>query len=179
MASQSYGSEGKALLPLRYIAGTFLRQAIDQIEINMSVQHIWPFAPYATYPEVNEYRAQHKSWHSTGEGIRSFRGFVYEADERTGLVTLGIRYADYLRYVDIGVGAGRTALDVQRSKKVNFRSRYTRWAPSRNMSSRPAIRPEANHLATRLERYVRDWYDQKLTFDIDALLNVPINLNLQ
>ena len=168
--SRNYERDFRNLLPLRYISNLFLKQALDQIEINMSVQRVWPFAPYSVYPEINEYRRQHRSWYSTGEGIRSFEGVVYEADENTGMVTMGIRYNDYMQYVDIGVGAGRKSDDVERSRKVRYKSRYTSWQPGMGKSHRPVIRPEANHLATRLENYVRDYYSAKLIFGVEELI---------
>lgn len=163
---EAYGRDLKALLPLRYIANLFKNQTLEQLEINMATQKVWPYAPYSAYPEVNEYRRLHGQSYSTGEGIQSFEGVVYEADENTGMVTMGFKFADYLQYVDIGVGAGRKAEDVDRAKKVRFKSRYTTWQPRAFKSHRPFLAPEVNHTLTRLENYVQRHYDAKLDFKV-------------
>ena len=178
MAEQSFGRDGKALFPLRYIAGLFMKQTLEQLEINMMTQHVYPYSPYPTYPEVNEYRRQHEQWHSTGEGIKSFEGIIYEADENTGVVSMGFRYNDYMQYVDIGVGAGRHAEDVQRSRKVRYQQRYTNWIPRHGKSHRPFAQPEINHALTRIENYVQRHYDAKLDFEIVEMTATPVNMNL-
>ncbi len=164
--AQGYGRDGKALLPLKYVANLFKEQTLDQLEINMMTQFVWPRAVYSAYPEVNEYRRQHKMWYSTGLGAKSFEGVVYEADENTGVVSMGFRFADYLQYVDIGVGIWGKADDIDRSRKVRFKSRYTSWAPSKGKSHRPFIRPEILHTLTRLENFVQTYYDAKLDFQV-------------
>lgn len=164
--AQGYGREGKALLPLRYVANLFKQQTLDQLEINMATQHVWPYAVYSTYPEVNEYRRQHGGWYSTGEGVKSFEGVVYEADEKSGIVSMGFKFSDYLQFVDIGVGSGRKAENVDRSRKVRFKSRYTQWKPSQGKTHRPGIQPEILHTLTRLENFVQRYYDAKLDFQV-------------
>ena len=178
MAEAAYGRDGKALFPLRYIANLFMEQTLEQLEINMMTQHVYPFSPYPTYPEVNEYRRQHGMWFSTGEGVKSFEGIIYEADENTGTVSMGFRFNDYMQYVDIGVGAGRKAADVQRSRKVRYQQRYTNWAPRQGKTHRPAIQPEINHALTRIENYVQRYYDAKLDFEVVEMTATPINMNL-
>ena len=179
MADVGYGREHKALMPLKYVANLFKEQTLDQLEINMMTQFVWPRAVYSTYPEVNEYRRQHGMWHSTGEGYKSFEGVLYEADEKTGVVTMGFKYNDYMQYVDIGVGAGRHAEDVERGKNVRYKSRYTLWAPSKGASHRPGIRPEINHTLTRLENYVQRFYDAKLDFQVlETFEGQPMNLSI-
>ena len=170
----SYGREGKTLLPLRYVANMFKKQTVEQLKLNMITQRVFPYSPYPTYPEVNEYRRQHGGWYSAGDGAKSFEGEVYEADERTGMVTMGFRFNDYMQYVDIGVGAGRKADDVERSRKVRFKSRYTKWVPSQGKTHRPGIQPEVNHTLTRIENYVQQYYDAKLDFHIDEVFREPI-----
>ena len=169
---KGYGRDGKALLPLRYIANMFKEQTIKQLKANMQTQRVFPYEIYPGFHTVNEYRRQRahddhaKGWWADGEGVKSFEGEVYEADEDTGMVTMGFRFNDYMQYVDIGVGAGRKADDVDRAKNVNFRQRYTQWNPAKGKSHRPGIRPELNHLLTRLEGYVQRYYDAKLDFKI-------------
>ena len=162
-----YGRDGKALLPLRYVTNMFKEQTLRQLKANMQTQRVWPYEIYPGFHTVNEYRRQRGEWYANGEGVRSFEGEVYEADENTGMVTMGFRFNDYMQYVDIGVGAGRKAEDVDRAKNVNFKQRYiNKWQPRAGKTHRPGIRPELNHLLTRLEGYVQMYYDAKLDFKI-------------
>ena len=178
MAQEISKSEWKSLYPLRYIANLFMQQTLEQLEINMMTQHIYPFSPYPSYPEVNEYRRQHKQWFSKGEGYKSFEGILYEADENTGIVSMGFRFNDYMQYVDIGVGVGRHSEDVQRSSKVRYQKRYTTWNPKAGKTHRPGIQPEINHALTRIENYVQRYYDAKLDFEIMEMTATPVNMNL-
>lgn len=154
----------KALFPLRYIADLYKEQTLQQLQINMMTQRIWPFEVYPGYRVRNERRKLLGGWWSTGEGIKSFEGTVIEADEDTGMVTMSFRFNDYMQYVDIGVGVGRSAEDVDRARKAKYRNRYTQWQPSGGKTHRPAIQPELNHLLTRLEDYVQDFYGQRYEF---------------
>lgn len=164
MATIIAENDGKELFPMRYIADLFKNQTLQQLHINMMTQRIWPFEVYPGYRVRNERRKTLGGWVSTGEGIKSFEGDVIEADEETGMVTMAFRYNDYMQYVDIGVGAGREADDVDRARKVRYRNRYTQWEPSGGKSHRPAIQPELNHLLTRLEDYVQDFYGKRYEF---------------
>ena len=142
MATVIAGNEGRNLFPMRYIADLFKQQTLQQLQINMMTQRIYPFSPYPSYPEVNEYRRQHEMWFSTGEGAKSFEGIIYEADENTGTVTMGFRFNDYMQYVDIGVGAGRHAADVQRSRKVRYQQRPTGF-PVKQRHTDPPYSPKS------------------------------------
>ena len=175
MAGIGYGRDGKALLPLRYVANMFKEQTLNQLVSNMQTQRLFPYEVYPGYIEENEYRRQHGGWYSTGEGIKSFEGDVIEADEQTGMVTMSFRFNDYLQYTDIGVMQGVKADDVSRSKKINFKQRYvSKWDPRRGASHRSNIQPEMNHLLTRIERYVQQHYDAKLDFQIkETLVSQP------
>lgn len=154
--------------PLRDVAGVYLKQAITDIEVNMLTQRVYPTEVYRGYEKVNEYRKKHGMWFSTGEGARSFEGSVYKADEKTGDLMVGIRYMDYLRYVDIGVGlTGRpddpeahiTADMVDRSKRAKFKSRYiSKWDRRQGKSHRPAIMRTVRRLAKRYEQHLADYY---------------------
>lgn len=155
-----------ALYPLRYVAEMFKDQTLVQIQQNLMTQRIWPYEVYPGYHVDNERRRMYGGWYSTGEGAKSFEGEVIQADEMTGFVTLSFKYADYLQYVDIGVGAGRKSEDVERSKKVRFKNRYTQWIPSKGKSHRPAIMPEFRHLATRLADYTASFYGNKFEFEV-------------
>lgn len=139
-----YGRDGKALLPLRYVANMFKEQTLKQLKANMQTQRVFPYEIYPGFHTVNEYRRQladgdhDKGWFADGNGVRSFEGEVYEADENTGMVTMGFRFNDYMQYVDIGVGAGRKAEDVDRAKNVNFKQRYiNKWQPR---AGKPTVR---------------------------------------
>ena len=156
----------RALMPLRYVAKTFLDQTIDQIKRNLETQHIWPTEIYPGFSAINEIRRQHGGWYATGEGMRSFEGTLITADENTGMVTMAVRFNEYMQYVDIGVGAGRNADDVERGKKVKYKQRYTTWKPEKGKSHRPAIMPELRHLATRLSDYTAAFYGNKFEFDV-------------
>ena len=164
MATIIAGEEGKELFPMRYIADLFKQQTLQQLQINMMTQRIWPFEVYPGYRVRNERRDTLGGWVSTGEGIKSFEGSVIEADEETGMVTMAFRFNDYMQYVDIGVGAWGKAEKIERSRKVRYRNRYANWVPSGGKTHRPAIQPELNHLLTRLEDYVSDFYGKKYEF---------------
>jgi len=53
MATVIAGNEGRDLFPMRYIADLFKQQTLQQLQINMMTQRIWP---YEVYPG---YRASH------------------------------------------------------------------------------------------------------------------------
>lgn len=156
--------KGRELFPMRYIADLFKQQTLQQLGINMMTQRIWPYEVYPGYRVRNERRRTLGGWVSTGEGVKSFEGSVIEADEDTGMVTMAFRYNDYMQYVDIGVGAWGKADDIERNRKVRYRNRYTSWVPSGGKTHRPAIQPELNHLLTRLENYVSDFYGKHYEF---------------
>ena len=164
MATVIAGNEGRNLFPMRYIADLFKQQTLQQLQINMMTQRIWPYEVYPGYRVRNERRDTLGGWVSTGEGIKSFEGSVIEADEDTGMVTMAFRFNDYMQCVDIGVGAWGKSEDIDRSRKVRYRSRYANWVPSGGKTHRPAIQPELNHLLTRLEDYVQDFYGKKYEF---------------
>ena len=169
VTAQDFTQDGKQLFPMRYIANLFKEQTLQQLQINMMTQRIWPFEVYPGYRVINERRGMPKKqggggWVSTGEGFKSFEGSVVEADEDTGMVTMSFRYNDYMQYVDIGVGAWGKADDIERNRKVRYRNRYANWVPSGGKTHRPAIQPELNHLLTRLEDYVSDFYGKRYEF---------------
>ena len=163
-----FGRDGNALLPMRYVANLFKDQTLAQLKSNFMTQRIWPYEVYPGYRIENERRrylaeqaekaGKKGPWYSTGEGVTSFEGEVIKAGE-DGIVTMAFRFNDYLQYVDLGVGAGRSADDVDRGKKANYSRRYIhKWIPRSGKTHRPAIAMELRHLATRLENYVQDFY---------------------
>ena len=162
----------RQLMPLRYVAQMFLDQTLSQIQRNLEVQHIWPTEIYPGFAAINEIRRQRadndhsKGWFADGEGASSFEGTLIRADETSGMVEMSFKFADYMQYVDIGVGAGRKSTDVDRARKVNYRSRYTQWKPGSGKSHRPAIMPELRHLSTRLEDYCSSFFGGKFEYDV-------------
>lgn len=185
-----YGRNGKALLPLRYVADMFKTQLLNQLQSNMQTQRVFPYEVYPGYIQENEYRRQQAEraaaagkkgpWYSTGEGIQSFEADVLQADESTGVVTMTLRFAYYMQFVDIGVFSGHKAETINRAKNVNFKQRYiSRWFPKGGSTGRPGIQPEWNHLKTRLEGYIQRYYDAKLDFRImETFEDQPWSFNI-
>ena len=98
-----FGREGKALLPLRYVANLFKDQTIAQLQNNFMTQRIWPYEVYPGYREVAKRRKHGNSdAHPNGEGVKSFHVYV-ENDDPFQMTLIG-EYNDYLKYVDLGVG---------------------------------------------------------------------------
>ena len=89
--------------PLKDVAGIYLKQALLDIQLNFQKQRIYPTEVYRGYEKVNQYRREHGQWWSRGDGAKSFEGTVYQANEETGELTVGIRYNDYRKFVNIGV----------------------------------------------------------------------------
>lgn len=163
-------------MDLRRAITQFHKDTLEQLDINLATQQVWPTEVYPGYKKVNEKRKRQGGWYSTGRGRRSIKGKIVSADE-TGDITLEYSYLSYLRYAEIGVGAGVTAEEVDRTKNVKFAQRYiSSWDRKVGRSHRPAIRAEVNHLATRIERYLCDFYGEQikanvvygLTLDIDV-----------
>ena len=155
---------GNPQWPLKRAVSRFHRDTLEQLRRNMETQKIFPNEINAGFRKVNEERKQaahgdhSKGWFATGEGARSFEGRIV-SDDGAGNVTLEYRYRQYLRFVDMGVMAGVSKEDVERSKKVRYYQRYVRkWAPRASFSHRPGIMPELAHTETRLATYLRDFY---------------------
>lgn len=164
--------------PLSKAASNFKVQTLQQLRANMITQAIWPTEVYHGYRAINEYHKAHGGWYSTGEGANSFEGSV-NGDDKIGNLEMHFWFNDYLRYVDLGVGKGVDAGDVERSRKANYRTRYTsRWARSHGRSHRPAIMMELRHLAARLEKYALDFYGYEGQFRVlEALpdeIDIPV-----
>ena len=129
-----------------------------QLRKNAVTQTIFPTEVYPGYRIINESRRARNEWYSTGAGVRSFSGEIVSAGAIDD-VTLRYSFLDYMRYVDIGVGAGTKAEDVDRSRKANYKRRYvSQWNRRIGRSHRPAIMMELRHLATRIEKYAKDFY---------------------
>ena len=176
MANNSYipNSRSRAIPiePLRNTISRFKQQTLLQLRANAITQTVYPTEVYPGYTVINEARhiRSPKAWYSTGRAAKSFRGSVVEADIETA-VTYVFQYADYLKYVDIGVGAGVDAEDVDRQRKANYKRRYiTRWnrtpGTTRASSHRPFLAMELRHLVTRTKSHLLNFFGYEAEFKI-------------
>jgi len=151
----------KPMFPLNRVVKDFFTQTLRQINVNLMTQRIFPYEVYPGYTAKNNANKRAGLPHSTGRGAKSFKGRIARSDE-AGNVTLVFAYNDYMQYVDIGVGAGRSSGKVERSKNAKFRSRYVSvWEPEGGKTHRPAIMMEFRHLQTRIRDYLADFYGYK------------------
>jgi len=161
------------LFPLNYIIKHFYEQTMQQIDVNLMTQRIWPNEVYPGYAIKNEANKRDGLPHSTGEGAKSFRGQIVRADE-AGNVTLIFSFNHYMRFAELGVGTGVKAEDVERSKNVRFRQRYIgMWDRSEGSSHRPAIMAELRHLQTRIRDYLVDFYGYEGQVELIQTLDMP------
>lgn len=154
--------------PLPRVANLYLDQTLMDLEVGMQTQRIYPTEVYKGYNKVNAYRKEHGMWFSTGEGSKSFEGQVYQADDRRGVLVVGISFNDYLRYVDIGVGltghysdpdAHITADKVDRTRNAKYNKRYiSKWDRGKGSSHRPAIMRTIRRLRDRYRQHLADFY---------------------
>ena len=158
----------------------FAMDATNALRENMQTQHVWPTEIYPGFAQVNEYRKQHNSWFATGRAAKSFYSKV---DATPGKETITIGFIDYLRFVDMGVGAGRKAEDIDRARNARYDKRYIRrWLVMNGDSKtmRPAIMMETRHVASRMQNYFEDYYGRELLVipyqTIEGL--DPINIQL-
>lgn len=138
------------------------RETISRLRHNFVIQKIWPTEVYPGYAEKNaKKKGVPGAWYSTGEGIKSFEFEVMSAED--GNETIRFQYNRYLRYVDIGVGAGTTAEDVDRGKKARYNKRYLRiWDRSRGRSHRPSIMMEMRHRQGALGMFLQNYYGREV-----------------
>ena len=169
---------GKPQMDLRRTITQFHKDTLEQIGINIATQQMWPYEVYPGYRQVNERRKRQHGWYSTGRGARSFRGKIVSADEM-GDITLEYSFLAYLRFAEIGVGKGVKAEDVERSKNVNYKQRYiSSWDRKVGRSHRPfGLRAEFNHLATRIERYLTDFYGEQIKAEIVNGLTIEADVS--
>lgn len=174
----------KPKMPLRSVVSLFHQQTLEQLGVNMQTQTVFPNEIYPGFRKINEERERkakgdhNKGWFSTGEGAKSFRGEIVSADD-AGNITLRYHYRQYLRFVDIGVGAGVKKGDVDRSRNVKFKQRYiSRWAREIGFSQRPGIMPEFAHLETRLGQYLRDFYGHDFIDTIASIADDAVEVVL-
>ena len=155
--------------PVRQAVSRFHRQTLTQLKMNAVTQTVFPSEVYPGYNVINEARKATGSWYSTGKGVRSFSGRIVSADNEQN-ITLQYSFNEYLLYAEAGVGAGTRRGDVDSSKNAHFKRRYVKkWNRRAGRSQRPFLHMELRHLAGRLERYVRDFYEWEIesrVFDI-------------
>ena len=147
----------KPMRPLNEMIRLFAEQADERMQVNLQTQRIWPTEVYPGYAKINAER-EAKGWsHSTGEGAKSFRFIPHTADN-IGEAQIDVTFNNYLRYVDLGVGAGRHAADIPRNRKADFDKRYNKWNVPKRKTHRPAIMMELRHVLQRMRDYAVDFY---------------------
>ena len=166
------------LEPLGKAASRFKEQTLMQLKANVLTQTVFPTEVYPGYSVINEARKATGGWYSTGEGVKSFDGRVVNSSDIGNLV-LEFQYMGYLDFAELGVGQGRPAEVVQRSKKANYKQRYIRkWITKQGHTHRPFLSMELRHLATRLNRYALDFYGYEAQFRVmDMFDGMQIDLS--
>lgn len=150
--------------PVNEMLKIFAEQTKEDFVVNMMTQRIWPYEVYPGYAEVNAKRKAAGGWYSTGNALRSFDVWVENADPFH--MTLVAQTMDYMRYVDIGVGAWGHSQDIERGKKADHALRYNKWPNTAkrqgNMGTGKSHRPfwlmQLRHLQTRIRDYAVDFY---------------------
>lgn len=155
----------------------FFSQTMNQLRMNLVTQYIYPMEVYRGYTVINQKRKEMGQWYSTGEGAKSFDG---EWDAYSdGMVGMRFSFNEYLRFVDMGVGQGTRADDVDSSRSARYKTRYVRkWNRSQGKSQRPALMMELRHLQTRLDNYLSDFYGNRVgTFLVQSLNTIrPVEI---
>ena len=136
----------------------YLNDTLQQLFRNTVTQCIYPKEIYKGYSAINDARGARGQWHSTGEGVKSFKGSVVSSDP--GRWSYLFSYDEHLKFAEMGVGLGTKFGDVQTQKNARYKSRYVqswkRYGAGR--SHRPAIMMELRHLASRMQNYLVDFY---------------------
>ncbi len=144
--------------PMNAVIYQFMQDTVGQLQSNLFTQRIYPNEVYPGYEAINNVRRLQDSWYSTGEGAKSFRAQILNANE-AGDITLAFEFLDYMRFVDMGVGQGTKINEVDSAKKAKYQSRYvSSWNRWQGHSQRPAIMMELRHLQTRITGYIQDYY---------------------
>ena len=172
---------GNPRWPISRAVSVFHEQTLEQLGWTGDTQHVWPEEIYPGFRKVNEMRKKKahgnpkKGWFSTGEGRKSIEGRIVSMNGPDD-ITLEYSILRYMRFVDMGVGAGTKKGDVERSKKANWKNRYTKWNRAAGMSHRPFWRMELAHEETRLATYLRDWFGHEFIETIEGLGDDTIEL---
>lgn len=145
----------KPTRPVNEVLKRFAQDAMEAVRTNFGAQHIWPVEIYPGFAAINAQRKKRGQWYATGRGSRSFH---YSVSAQEGHETISISYIDYLRYVDMGVGKGRSYADVQNERKARHNRRYVSfWDTHSGDTHRPAIMMEMRHVQGRMQRYFEDY----------------------
>ena len=143
-------------LNLRETLQKWEEDTINTLRHNIVTQHVWPSLVYPRYDEINDIRRRYGSWYSTGNALETLRS-VIKGDTISEIsdARIDFFFNEYLRYVDIGVGKGRKAEDIDRTRKARYRSRYARkWDPKKGNTHRPSFMMEFRHLQRRMGWYL-------------------------
>ena len=147
----------KPMRPMNEMLRIFAQQAEEtMLANNLRVQRIWPTEVYPGWAAENERRRLHGQSYSTGEGEKSFKFVVTNSQPFEAEIEMS--FLSYMRYVDLGVGAGVNVEDVDRAKKAHFKRRYDRWIGHQKRVSRPHALMEARHVLRRMRDYAVDFY---------------------
>lgn len=135
----------------------YLGDTLRQLKINTETQCIYPKEIYSGFKAINAARAARGQWHAEGEGVNSFQGRLVNSTPEGW--TYEFTYNDYMRFVDMGVGAGTKYNDVESTRKAHYARRYVKsWQRKTGKSQRPAIMMELRHLQSRMQNYLVDFY---------------------
>jgi len=147
--------------PMNVILRSMAREAMQQMQADFRTQHIYPYEIYPGFKRVNEQRKRNKSWHATGEGIKSFQ---YEVmDSSTGNISLRFEYLSHLDFANLGIVPGTKLEDVQRGRKARYNKRYVAiWDNRDGETHRPSIMREMRHTQHKLENYLQDFYGEEI-----------------
>lgn len=152
--------------PVNEMLRIFAAQAGEAMTVNLIQQRIWPTEVWPGYKTEVEGKPR-----PTGEGAESFR-FVVTNDNPYEM-EITSTFLSYMRFVDMGVGTGWEAEDVDRSKKAYYSRRYGRWIGHKKRVQRPAVLMEMRHILKRMRDYAVDFYGYEgtgyliNTFDFD------------
>jgi len=137
--------------PVNEMLRIFAAQAGEAMTANLVQQRIWPTEVWPGYKAEVSGKPR-----PTGEGAESFRFVVTNDDPFAMEITS--TFLSYMRYVDMGVGAGWEAEDVDRSKKAYYSRRYGRWIGHKKRVQRPHALMEMRHVLKRMRDYAVDFY---------------------
>lgn len=139
---------------------------LQRIKFNFIKQFVWPYG--APGPYVG-YKNKSYAKKSTGAGLNSLYAAIYAgANGDTEKISFFFNY--YLYFVDMGVGAGQTINEVDRSANAKYNRRYKNWSKEGDRQSRPIISMELRHQLRRLETLVSVYYEDAITNGVIASL---------
>ncbi len=139
------------------VLASFAKDTQEAFGSNFFVQHISPYAL--------------ESGKKTGTG-KALRSMETDSKGNNGEWVMTIRFRDYLRFVDMGVGRGRPIESVERGRKARHTKRYvSRWDPQTGETHRPHLLMEARHLEARLHSYFEDYYGKNFAWQLMTIFN--------